>query len=472
MAERTISKVKDSSLSSGKDEDPNSAGTIHLVFQRYRSCRILLNEQEWISVGDNNTRSHQDQRSEPQLAPPPQPPPPLPVPPDSHSHHCGLLVYVSFATGATKASVQAAAHTILHLPLLTTGLWGDGTSEQKSVMDFVTMRRQQQQGGKEPHLPSTSLVLCPQANLIGKVRGRSGQIQYHGQISKEQGHVLFEHLASCLIGLLLERQCELLSASRLSSAATTTTTTTTTSSSFPLPISYRQWKQELEREQQKLSWQEQQQNRNDTQPHASIAPQHLFRPQSSDDHNHDDSNGGGSSSSSYWYHASNYSAWNDDGLPTHDAKGEPMTKSALKKLKKLQEAHGKRHEKWLQKKKMGQPRQDNKDDNNHDNDRKDKITTTQEGSTKEKDHTIQLTSRSSSSNSNNKNDDDSPSPDNQQTVTTAIITTATTTTTALCPSWRQDLDPNFCSVIVGSFGKRQGLELCSDMGPFCHTFQV
>lgn len=28
------------------------------------------------------------------------------------------------------------------------------------------------------------------------------------------------------------------------------------------------------------------------------------------------------------------------------------------------------------------------------------------------------------------------------------------------------------TVVTGSFGKRQGLEFSSDMGPFCHTFQV
>jgi len=34
------------------------------------------------------------------------------------------------------------------------------------------------------------------------------------------------------------------------------------------------------------------------------------------------------------------------------------------------------------------------------------------------------------------------------------------------------LDPSFCHVVAGSFGKRQGLNLRSDMGPFCHVLQV
>ena len=37
--------------------------------------------------------------------------------------------------------------------------------------------------------------------------------------------------------------------------------------------------------------------------------------------------------------------------------------------------------------------------------------------------------------------------------------------------WDNSLDPSFCHFLAGSFGKRQGLELHSDMGPFVHSFQ-
>jgi hypothetical protein len=34
------------------------------------------------------------------------------------------------------------------------------------------------------------------------------------------------------------------------------------------------------------------------------------------------------------------------------------------------------------------------------------------------------------------------------------------------------LDDSFIQVVSGSFGKRQGLELLSDMGPFCHVVNL
>ena len=37
---------------------------------------------------------------------------------------------------------------------------------------------------------------------------------------------------------------------------------------------------------------------------------------------------------------------------------------------------------------------------------------------------------------------------------------------------KAELDPNFCTLVFGNFGKRQGLELKSDMGPFCHLVRV
>ena len=42
-----------------------------------------------------------------------------------------------------------------------------------------------------------------------------------------------------------------------------------------------------------------------------------------------------------------FSAWDDQGIPTKDAKGEDLTKSKLKKLKKDWDAQKGLHEKWL-----------------------------------------------------------------------------------------------------------------------------
>ena len=101
--------------------------SVHLVVQRYRSCRILLDESEWVSVGED-------------------------------PEHCGLLVYVSFEKSATQESTKNSASTVMNLPVLTTGLWGDGVSRQMSVLDLAAA-----------HPNRASIVIVPQANLISKV---------------------------------------------------------------------------------------------------------------------------------------------------------------------------------------------------------------------------------------------------------------------------------------------------------------
>ena len=42
-----------------------------------------------------------------------------------------------------------------------------------------------------------------------------------------------------------------------------------------------------------------------------------------------------------------FSAWDDDGLPTKDAAGEPVNKSRAKKLRKDWERQKKAHQTWL-----------------------------------------------------------------------------------------------------------------------------
>ncbi|KAL7572482.1 hypothetical protein ACA910_000310 [Epithemia clementina (nom. ined.)] len=379
-----------------------TTGTTHLVFQRYRHCRILLDEKEWVSVGtrvddqagENVIIDDQAENS---------------IKDDDdgggHHHHCGLLVYVSFAVGATKASVQEAAHTILHLPFLTTGVWGDGTSEQLSLMHYATTAyTTMNASGSTATNRSTSLVLCPQANLIGKLKGRS-QMQYHGQIDKEKGRILFHYLASCLIGFLLERQCELRSLSKL-------------------PTAYRQWKQRDERQQQQLSWQQQQQSRQESQPDPSIAPSDLFRTAP---------------------HSLSYSAWDGQGMPTHTTLGEPLTKSAVKKLKKLLDAHVKRHDKWMLQ--QAQDQQEERAENPNDGNHKEAAASSTAAASQRKQQQQEA--------QQNEHVVDSSEGDNDDNMT-----------------WWRELDSKFCAVVVGSFGKRQGLELTSDMGPFCHVIQV
>ena len=120
--------------------------TVHLVVQRYRSCQILIDEKEWISLGSSfeDFIDNSDDNS-------------------SSCLHCGMLVYVSFAANIDRKAVEQATKTLLNLQVLTTGLWGDGVSGTLSVLELAASG------------PSkSSIVIVPQANLISKVRKNVG----------------------------------------------------------------------------------------------------------------------------------------------------------------------------------------------------------------------------------------------------------------------------------------------------------
>jgi len=100
-----------------------------------------------------------------------------------------------------------------------------------------------------------------------------------------------------------------------------------------------------------------------------------------------------------------YSEWDDvTGLPTALCSGEELVKSAVKKLRKQQDAHRKKHEKYVAA--LGE----------------------------RDDMTIVVEAPPSVSGGD----------------------------------WSV-LDDGFVQVVAGTFGKRQGLEIVSDMGPFCHV---
>eukprot|EP00547_Thalassionema_nitzschioides_P016837 CAMPEP_0194239566 /NCGR_PEP_ID=MMETSP0158-20130606/5986_1 /TAXON_ID=33649 /ORGANISM="Thalassionema nitzschioides, Strain L26-B" /LENGTH=199 /DNA_ID=CAMNT_0038974059 /DNA_START=330 /DNA_END=926 /DNA_ORIENTATION=+ len=103
---------------------------------------------------------------------------------------CGLLVYISFAKSATKEKALQAAKTVLNLPLLTQGAWGDG-SDTKSFLAMTSHCKPQ-------------FLLVPQANLISKVKSQGKSIQYHGQIGKEMGMTLYNYFLDCIRALVLE----------------------------------------------------------------------------------------------------------------------------------------------------------------------------------------------------------------------------------------------------------------------------
>ena len=96
---------------------------------------------------------------------------------------------------------------------------------------------------------------------------------------------------------------------------------------------------------------------------------------------------------------SQYSSWDALGIPQCDQNGESLSKSALRKLRKLYDSQKKRHEKY---------------------------------------------------------------------VSTASSGTKVNVSDVL----RTSLDPSFVNVVSGSFAMRQGLEITSDMGPFCHVLDL
>lgn len=281
--------------------------SVSVVVQRFRECKLLLLETEYATVGGSD---------------------------DS----CGILVYISFASSSSPAQVEQAAHTLLNLPILTTGLWGDGESSTTSLLSLAA------EAGS-----SCSLVIVPQANLISKVKQGGRSIQYHGQIDKEKGEGLYDYFCECVRGKLLEEQC----ASR----------------SVEVPPWYQARREFLTQQ-------------HSTQVSPRTPPGQLFRDEAK------------------------YSEWDDGGFPTKDAEGREPTKSQIKKLHKVHAAHCKRHNKWKE----------------------------------------------------------------QQCG--AEASDATSPAAPPPARWNESLDPEFCHVVAGSFGKRQGLELRSDMGPFVHSFQV
>ena len=108
---------------------------------------------------------------------------------------------------------------------------------------------------------------------------------------------------------------------------------------------------------------------------------------------------------------SKYSEWDERGIPTKDAEGNALTKSGLKKLTKIYEAQKKKHIKWIE----------------------------------------EQVKRGDGSRTSLDNVDERGPPEEQ---------------------WEESLDETFCHFVKGSFGKRQGVEFYSDMGPFVHSFQV
>lgn len=191
------------------------------------------------------------------------------------------------------------------------------------------------------HWFAPRFTLTPDDTLEVRSNGRS--IQYHGQIGKEEGKELYEALVDFTFALVAESQCH------------------ARKEKIPVVVSGL------------LSGVKAKQ----TDP--SIPPHEMFRT------------------------SPLYSEWNAEGLPTKDAKQEPLSQSALKKLKKQLLSQKQRYEKYLQK---------------------------GEGADSQRSKKV-------------------PSID-----------------------WPTLVDMSYIAVLAGTFGALQGLELTSDMGPFCHVVSI
>eukprot|EP00525_Craspedostauros_australis_P003231 CAMPEP_0198129658 /NCGR_PEP_ID=MMETSP1442-20131203/52244_1 /TAXON_ID= /ORGANISM="Craspedostauros australis, Strain CCMP3328" /LENGTH=358 /DNA_ID=CAMNT_0043790099 /DNA_START=103 /DNA_END=1179 /DNA_ORIENTATION=- len=338
----------------GGDAD---AAAVHLVIQRFRGCSLLVEESRVVTVGehppspksveevllgassasaskDADANAQQQQHQEETLRP------------------TGILAYVSFSKTANRETVQQAARTLLNLPVVTIGSWGDGSTTQSLLQ--MAKKLETTANPTRVH-PLLFLIIVPQANLISKVKSQGRSIQYHHQIQKDLGKELYEHFNDCLRSMLLEQQCQ---CRGIAMTASSLSSQNKTKSSIPDP---------------------------------SIPPSRLFEDAAQ--------------------YQGLYTAERDEnGLPvTNRTTNEALTKSAKKKLRKVLEAHNKRHDKYLAQK-----------------------------------------------------------PDASKAPTVA----ESSVSSKMEDKESMQLDPKFVTLVCGTFGKRQGLTFHSDMGPFCHVVQI
>lgn len=84
-----------------------------------------------------------------------------------------MILFISFANGTDAARIKTAAQSLLGLPLVTRGNWGDG-SDPLSILTLLQTAT--------PEDEPISVVVIPQASLTARARGKS--LQYHSQLDK------------------------------------------------------------------------------------------------------------------------------------------------------------------------------------------------------------------------------------------------------------------------------------------------
>eukprot|EP00980_Cylindrotheca_fusiformis_P016162 scaffold4805_cov136-Cylindrotheca_fusiformis.AAC.17 len=265
----------------------------------------------------------------------------------SSSASLGLLAYISFSSTATEEKVVQAARTLLNLPVGTLGAWGDGSRAQ-SMLQLLTSFADD---GKESSNGTSplSIILVPQANLIAKIKKNGKSVQYRDQIAKEKGNELYDLFCETVRNLLMDHQAVCRGGEKPSTSKSIHTINGKSATVDP-----------------------------------SIPPNQLFRRRQS--------------------RSTEYGSFDDStGIPLTMHNGDPVTKSARKRMQKQYDAQVKRHEKYLEK---------------------------QKGS------------------------ESSPPPEHDP---------PTSKQEEVKESPSKQLDPSFVQLIIGTFGKRQGLEIQSDM---------
>jgi len=405
-----------------------SSSGVHLSIQRYRGCKLLLCEREWKTVG-------QFRENESKLT------------------HCGLLVYISFTNEATYAKVEQAASAVLQLPVCTRGLWGDAQSTTSSIAELAANG-------------DTSVVIVPQANLICRLKGNGKSIQYHGQLSdRSKARRFYRFFCDSLRAKLLEEQC-LLSKSPLPSwynewkqrhdeplIAETAVTTQTTNNDSHIPSAFTSDPSMPPEQIYPYQWQLTSQELNRT----SVVTDTKDTKDAKDE----------APSSTPPIDTVRFDV--DTGLPLTDYRGKPLTKSAIKKIHKVYNAHRKRHEKWKAQQQNSPSSSTNATKSSESTERKDSLTATSVSSTMTVIAPSNSTMDKLSLQTSSFTLDDSPAPPqtfhnndrnnknhDQEEHYDQLFDQALTSTAILC----------------GTFGKRQGIEIASDMGPFSHVFQV
>ena len=352
-------------------DGPPGGSAVRMVLQRYRHAKILIDENRVIALGnpvDNLLLS---------------------VSEGSSSETAGMLVYVSFGRTVTNTKTEQAARTLLNLPILTLGAWGDGQGT-KSILQLsadIFLERKRLQAHPSARLDDISplsLLLVPQANLTAKIKKLGKSIQYRDQVEKSQGEAMYEHFCGYIKTLLMEHHEAVQQGSGLH-LATSSACGSEGASAGPTSLD------------------------------PAIPPSRIFH--------QDDTYG-------------SFEEENDKTFPLTYANGEPLTKLAMKRLQKIHKAHTARHTKFMEARKCQALHVGN------------------EVANEEVKRTITLAF------------DGIDGVVREEEKSHVSISTHEST------SPRQIVDESFIQLVAGSFGMRQGIEIQSDMGPFCHVVEI